>query len=194
MAPFSKMRIGVSCGILNIAHLGGAIGRWEMLVAGEPLADINAAMEQIEPGDVIVSPAAWQYVSSSASGKQLPNGNYLLGSINQTIERRHVERAEPIISSDAGLAALQMYIPGAIKPRLAAGHSGWVAELRMVTVLFVKLPGLDYSTSLDKGQAVMRVLQDVIYKYEGSINKLNVDDKGTTLVAAFGLPPLSHRR
>ncbi|MES2571528.1 MAG: AAA family ATPase, partial [Verrucomicrobiota bacterium] len=31
-----------------------------------------------------------------------------------------------------------------------------------------------------------------LYRYEGSVNKLNVDDKGVTLVAALGLPPLAH--
>jgi class 3 adenylate cyclase len=38
----------------------------------------------------------------------------------------------------------------------------------------------------------MHSLQTAIYHYEGSINKLNVDNKGTTLVAAMGLPPMSH--
>jgi hypothetical protein len=31
-----------------------------------------------------------------------------------------------------------------------------------------------------------------IYQYEGSINKFLMDDKGSTLLAVFGLPPLSH--
>jgi class 3 adenylate cyclase len=39
----------------------------------------------------------------------------------------------------------------------------------------------------------METLQGALYRYAGSINKLNVDDKGITLVAALGLPPLSHR-
>src|SRR5262249_48895505 len=41
-------------------------------------------------------------------------------------------------------------------------------------------------------QNVMQGLQTAIYRYEGSVNKLSVDDKGATLVAGFGLPPLSH--
>ncbi len=38
----------------------------------------------------------------------------------------------------------------------------------------------------------MQYLQQELYRFEGSINKLNVDDKGTSLLAALGLPPLSH--
>ena len=32
----------------------------------------------------------------------------------------------------------------------------------------------------------------MIYRYEGSLNKLAVDDKGTILLAMFGAPPLAH--
>jgi hypothetical protein len=39
----------------------------------------------------------------------------------------------------------------------------------------------------------MQALQTKLYYYAGSINKLNVDDKGITLVAGLGLPPLSHK-
>ena len=35
-------------------------------------------------------------------------------------------------------------------------------------------------------------MQETLYEYEGSLNKLGVDDKGATLVAAFGLPPVAH--
>src|SRR5205823_1916684 len=41
-------------------------------------------------------------------------------------------------------------------------------------------------------QQVMLALQTALYRYEASINKLSVDEKGLTLVAALGLPPLPH--
>lgn len=45
---------------------------------------------------------------------------------------------------------------------------------------------------LEEAQSMMQALQIAIYDYEGSINKLSVDDKGVTLVAALGLPPFAH--
>src|SRR5262249_54660088 len=41
-------------------------------------------------------------------------------------------------------------------------------------------------------QTVLAATQEELYHYEGSLNKLSVDEKGVTLVAALGLPPLSH--
>ena len=39
---------------------------------------------------------------------------------------------------------------------------------------------------------VLRSVQKTIYHYEGSINKFLMDDKGSTLIAVFGLLPLVH--
>ena len=46
--------------------------------------------------------------------------------------------------------------------------------------------------ALERLQAFLTASQEVIYRYEGSLNKLAVDDKGTVLLAMFGAPPLAH--
>ncbi len=33
----------------------------------------------------------------------------------------------------------------------------------------------------------------MVYHHEGSLNKLLMDDKGSTLIVVFGLPPMSHQ-
>ena len=39
---------------------------------------------------------------------------------------------------------------------------------------------------------VLAIAQAAIHKWEGSLNKFLMDDKGSTLIAVFGLPPLAH--
>jgi len=39
---------------------------------------------------------------------------------------------------------------------------------------------------------LMQVIQRVVYRFEGSLNKISQDDKGIMVDAAFGLPPLAH--
>ncbi|HSO56239.1 MAG TPA: AAA family ATPase, partial [Actinomycetes bacterium] len=73
-----------------------------------------------------------------------------------------------------------------------AGHEEWLAELRQITVVFANLPDLDHRAGLDEADQVMRALQSALYRYEGSITKRSLDEKGTTLGAARGLPPLTH--
>lgn len=41
-------------------------------------------------------------------------------------------------------------------------------------------------------QKIMLEIQRSIYNWEGSINKLLVDDKGLLVLCAMGLPPMPH--
>ena len=85
------------------------------------------------------------------------------------------------------------YVPAAIRAQLGAGKGAWFAELRRITVLFVNLPGVTHTTPIDEAQQMMSELQKTLYQFEGSVNKLSVDDKGVTFIGVMGLPPLSHQ-
>src|SRR6266508_644134 len=93
---------------------------------------------------------------------------------------------------EAAQAALRPYIPGAIIHRISAGQSDWLAELRKVTILFMNLPELSHHTSLETAHETMRLIQHLVYRFEGSLNKISQDDKGVMIDAAFGLPPFAH--
>jgi class 3 adenylate cyclase/tetratricopeptide (TPR) repeat protein len=100
----------------------------------------------------------------------------------------------PVAPAGAGAPAALVapYVPRAMLASMVAGHEEWSAELRQITVVFANLPDLDHRIGLEEAQEVMVALQGALYRYEGSINKLTVDEKGTALVAALGLPPLAH--
>lgn len=153
-------------------------------------------------------------------------------------------------------AYLLSYVPGGIREHIRGGGGALTAEHRRCSVLFVNLPGLDYSVvgagsgegsvrsdkfggaktgreSVDTGagstgatsrpgpsraaspateggtqggrrssdalamlltvmQRVMVTMQTTLYSYEGQLRQYIVDDKGTTLIAVFGLYPFSH--
>lgn len=184
-------RVGIGAGEVLIRHVGGVFGRWEFMAAGAPLAQIGQAGRLAEPGQVVLSTEAWELVKSRCRGVTLPGeaGAALLEDVAEPLP--FYATPAPALAAEAEMA-LRAYIPGAILARLAAGQSGWLAELRRVTVIFLNLPDLSYAMPLEQAQAVMRALQSALYHYEGSINKLSVDDKGITLVAGLGLPPLAH--
>lgn len=183
-----SMRLGIGAGEMSVAHIGGVFGRWEFVLSGPAITQVSLAEKQAQPGEVILSPEAWALAQQTGEADECQTGGWRLRNIRATPPHAVLP---PELSPEVE-PALRAYLPGAILARLAAGQSGWMAELRRVTVLFINLPGFGQTTSLDESHAVMRELQRVIYRYEGSINKLNVDDKGVTLVAALGLPPLAH--
>jgi hypothetical protein len=69
-----------------------------------------------------------------------------------------------------------------------------------ISVIFMSVTGIDLAAvdedDVDRvkklGQLLMLRVQESVYAWEGSINKLSFDDKGLLLVAGLGLPPFFH--
>lgn len=184
------LKVSIGAGEVVTMLLGGQFGRAELLLGGRPLRQIGAAEHLAKPGDVVLSPEACNLIGTECACTPVAAEHARLHTVYRPREPRPAPPAEMAVAAEALLS----YIPGAIRSRLAAGHTSWLAELRGVSVLFVNLPALaePENLALERVQQIMQALQAAVYRYEGSINKLSVDEKGLTLVAALGLPPLTH--
>lgn len=191
-----SLQVGVGAGDVYSIHLGGVFNRWEFLLSGTPLVQISQAKEQAIPGKVVLSPDVWQLLKGGCSGRPLQNGFVELSRVKRSVATKAAQLPPLTTAAKQGLLS---YIPAAVTGRLLAGHEEWISEMRQVTVMFIMLPSYGtsithpYVRTLPKAQAVMQALQTKLYYYAGSINKLNVDEKGITLVAGLGLPPLPHK-
>jgi class 3 adenylate cyclase/tetratricopeptide (TPR) repeat protein len=191
------LKLAVSMGKIGTAHVGGVFNRWEFLITGTPLVELGIANQIAQAGDILITPSAWKLIRNDCDG--VPIEFELKDTIAQGGRIEGLNKPSSIFSMPKKLMipegvenSLRPYIPGAVINRLTAGQSSWIAELRRVTVLFINLPDLDQNTELQSSQEIARLIQRSVYRYEGSINKINVDDKGITIVAALGLPPFSH--
>ena len=191
------LKLAISTGNITTAHVGGEFNRWEFLITGTPLVELGIANNLANAGEIIITPSSWKLMRNDCMA--LPLEFELKEAIAQGGRLNGLNKPSSIFSSivrpeiPAGAeSSLRAYIPGAIINRLSAGQSSWIAELRRVTVLFINLPDIDQNTELEKSQKIAQLIQRSVYRYEGSINKINVDDKGITIVAALGLPPFAH--
>ncbi len=184
-----KIRVGVGAGQVTTMQIGGVFGRWELLVTGEPIRQTGLAESQAQPGDVVIAAEAWPLVAMNCMGQALPTGGVRLVSLTDYLPMQPLE--VPLLHTEMA-DTLRFYLPKAILARMDAGQTAWLAEQRRVTVLFINLPDLQATTPLPQAQAMMRSIQSMLYRYEGSISRLGTDAKGPTLVAALGLPPFSH--
>jgi class 3 adenylate cyclase/tetratricopeptide (TPR) repeat protein len=182
------LKICLDAGEITIAHVGGLRNRWDYTVSGPPLAQISRLFHHAPLSGVALSVSAWEWIQSVGEAVPLPDGDVWL----QAIAPLPLMPLNNISLSDTLIAGLRAYIPGAILARLSAGQRDWLAEYRWVTVVFINLPTLNDVASVEPIQSVIAVLQETLYRFEGSINKISVDDKGITLVAALGLPPFAH--
>ncbi|HLO16623.1 MAG TPA: adenylate/guanylate cyclase domain-containing protein, partial [Anaerolineales bacterium] len=191
------LKLAVSMGKISTAHVGGVFNRWEFLITGTPLVELGIANSLAKASEILVTPSAWKLIRNDCNAE--PMEFELKDAIAQGGRLESLNKPSSIFSLPKKLVipdgvenSLRPYIPGAVINRLTAGQSSWIAELRRVTVLFINLPDLDQYTELENAQNIARLIQRSVYRYEGAINKISVDDKGITIVAALGLPPFSH--
>ena len=191
------LKLAISTGSITAAHIGGVFNRWEFLLTGNPLVEVGIANNIARAGEILVTPSSWKLIRNDCYADVVEFE--LKDAIAQGGRLRGLNKPSSIFQNpippsipDGAESLLRPYIPGAIINRLTAGQSGWIAELRRATILFVNLPDINQGTRLADAQNLARLIQRSVYRYEGSINKISVDDKGITILAALGLPPFAH--
>jgi class 3 adenylate cyclase/tetratricopeptide (TPR) repeat protein len=185
-----SLRIGVGAGEVMALRVGGDGGRWQLLLAGGPVVQSGLAEQQAARGEVVLSPEAWELGHDGCTGERLPAGGVRLTTATISIGSRPRPHANEELSDDV----VQAYVPEVVRTRLAAGQAEWMAELRRVTPFFLNLLDVNPGGAdmLEPLQPAVAAIQPILRQYEGSLKEVIVDDKGLTLVAVFGLPPLAH--
>jgi len=172
------MKIGIGAGETLAAQVGGVGDRWEYVIAGDPLRQVAQAEHQAARGEIVLSPEAKAVVSP----QPLPS---------RPLPRLDWSRVQ---NPAAVEAVLRAYVPHVVTAWLGEELREWLAVLRPMSVLFIGVSGVDYALTdaVPRLHTFLRAAQEVIQRYEGSINKLAVDDKGTIFIVLFGAPPRAH--
>ncbi len=136
-------KVGIGTGEIAVLHVGGVLGRWELLISGEPLVQCGLAEQNARAGEVVLSSQAWALVSHACKGATIKGDHVLLESIASPPQVRS-DPCPPVPPETA--LSLRNFIPGAILNRIDAGLNDWLAELRPVTVVFINLPHFDVAS------------------------------------------------
>jgi class 3 adenylate cyclase/tetratricopeptide (TPR) repeat protein len=184
------LKVNVEAGDLLFANIGGSYGHWALMAAGEPFEKVIKGQEGIQPGVVVMSRETFLLAGEQYSSMKI--GGAFVQLVPQDFD--HTSTPDPPIPEDLTEESLRAYIPPPVLSRLDAQQSDWLAELRRVTVLYLSIFGIQYESErvLDDLQMVMRITQKALADHGGTLLQIGVDDKGTTMVLAFGLPPQIH--
>ena len=179
-------RVAVTEGPARIAFVGGADGRFEALADGDAIARAAPAL-RLGPGRARRDRPGRR---AAARGR----GARATRRLTRTVARSPVPPPGEAPRSDVAPALLAPFVPRGDQMRLEAKQSGWVAEFRRVSVLFVMLPSLGRAggASLAETDAAFRAVQDCVYRFGGSVNQFLADDKGHVVLAIWGLPHAVH--
>jgi class 3 adenylate cyclase len=182
-----RLRAGVAAGRTLAVRVGTA-ERWELAVAGPAVADAFAAQSFAATGEVALSTGAQSALNGAARWTPMSDG---LGVLLEVTASPDAEVAEaPAVEAPHTLAG---YLPDVVRARVLGSSGDWLPELRPVTAVFVRLDDIDArAPDVDRLQTAMALLQQGADAYEGSVDHLVFDDKGTVVTVLFGLPPRAH--
>ncbi|MBC8161955.1 MAG: adenylate/guanylate cyclase domain-containing protein, partial [Roseiflexaceae bacterium] len=199
-----RLRIGVHSGRVFAAQVGDA-EHIELIVTGRTINRVALAQEIAESGEVVISEATLGLLAGAAASPR-QGGFHLLERLPEAVAPMYAsapiwtpgagDQAE-LAALEARIAALRPYLPRQLPRRFLEQAEGASGEFRSVSVLFVNffpfsaaldLLGDDTATAAQVLNAYYLRAQQVIHRYGGIVNKVDMSTYGDKLMALFGAP------
>jgi len=159
------------------AVAGGTITR---LARAEHLAARGEVMLDAATADMLVGQMGLGEWRTAETGERFV-------VVQALLKERAPRASDGPFSVDA--ETLRPWIPGAVFDREQSGHGSLLTELRSAAAFFVSFTGIDYDADPQSGQkldSLLRGVQAIIFRYEGTLMELSIGDKGSYLYASFG--------
>ena len=211
-----SVKIGIGVGQCHILFVGGLFGRCEYLCVGECMRQACESETHSEHGgQVLMSEKVKEnveenYLFREASVQEgyKKNDNlkyYLITGEKTDNKKRITTKADAFLMRKLfdikkvreKVVTLRQFLPAGVKKYLNIEKEGWCKEIRLVSSMFLNIK-IDLSQLRDendymKVQIIANTVQRCIYRTRGALNKFLMDDKGSVMLVAWGLPPLSGR-
>lgn len=184
-------RVSVSCGELLTLALATEGERGIGVLGGDAVRQLAVPHGAAEPGDVVLSAAA-AAAAFPGSPERAP-GAWRAGGVLALTAQPAPPRPAPTWPAPAVLspAARRPWLPRVVCERGDAGQAAWVDEFRTATICFVTLPdGAADDPRLLQAEVQRRIA--ALARFEGDCLGVVIDEKGATLIGAFGLPGRAH--
>jgi class 3 adenylate cyclase/predicted ATPase len=183
------MKVGLALGPVLCTTVGDPCIRLEYLIAGEVLDRCADAEHHASKGEVVAHDDLLPMIPDVEIVERREGFTCISGKAG---ERASVPLpiwdARDLIAAQATLAA---YLHPVIAQRLRLGQSSFINEHRKVTVLFISFSGFDYDHDpgvAAKLQTYLDAAIQIIDRYDGYLNKVDMGDKGSKAIVLFGAP------
>jgi class 3 adenylate cyclase/tetratricopeptide (TPR) repeat protein len=181
------MKIGIARGSL-LSMTAGDADRLEYILAGGPLDRCADAEHHADKGEIVVENNLLDDLGWLSTLEQRDG----FSCIGRLLRPARPMPARPLSETSAEAEAIYTrYLHPAIAQRIAIGQAGFINEHRQVSVLFVNFSGFDYDADPQAGARLQDYLREVfavVRRYDGSVNLVDMGDKGSKYIVLFGAP------
>ena len=208
-----SVKVGLGFGECKVLLVGGIFDRFECLVVGESMRQACSSECHCQGGgEVVVCESVYNLIKKYYYFELAPpdkehgdnDGLKYYKIINTKVKDKLTSRADAFLMRKKFALAeiktkaneLKKFVPAAITMYLDVEQEKWSKESRLLTIMFLNL-SIDLTHTqtqdgLEHIQHIINIVQRCIYRTQGSLNKFLMDDKGSVLLLAWGLPPLSN--
>ncbi len=180
------LRASIGAGAIRALELGGVDDKWLFMVDGDALEQVVACDAVAEPGTVTMSTRAVELAGDRVETRSIGPTAACLERLQREPPHNAEFRSLPILDEEIW----PHLVPGVVFQHVSQDMAEWLAEFRTASVVVMSLDrGKDDTGTLD---ALVRLMQESIFRLEGQVYQCLVDDKGANLLATFGMPPLAH--
>ena len=211
-----SVKIGIGVGPIHILFVGGLFTRCEYLCVGECMRQaFESEKRSTDGGQIIISEKVERYINKAYNFEEMqPSKDYgasdnlkyyrIVGKKKER-KRRITIRADALkikkkfdlFTIKPEINTLRKFLPAGVKGYLNIERESWCKELRLVTCSFLNiekdLSQLDNEDTFIQVQTIVNTVQRCIYRTRGALNKFLMDDKGSGMLVAWGIPPFSSR-
>ena len=209
-----SVKVGLGFGECKVLLVGGIFDRFECLVVGESMRQACSSECHCQGGgEVVVCESVYNLIQQYYDFEEAPpdyeHGEndglkyFKLIKAKNTMDKVKI-RADAFLMRKKFSALeiktkyneLKKFVPAAIAMYLDIEQEIWSKESRLLTIMFLNLSiDLKHTKTQDGLEHIQNIISKVqrcIYRTQGSLNKFLMDDKGSVLLIAWGLPPLSN--
>ena len=176
-----RLRAAVLEGHIFAIKAGGADGHWLFFLGGDCLSEISHLLSTAKPGGVALSSAIQGAAADLSRMTASPR------------DGRGAQSDTGTLTAAISNSQVFPFLPRALR-RAGRLTEGWLAEFRLISVLFVRFPELHCRRTVDLQhiQSVVAKVQETVDHYDGNTLRVSMNDKGPFILCAFGLPQNAH--
>jgi class 3 adenylate cyclase/tetratricopeptide (TPR) repeat protein len=182
-----RQRISAEVGEIHCCKLGGLYGQWCFVVVGSPFQRLGEAYRKARVGDVVLCSELHRTIRDHCEGRLSEELFVLDSMLNCKMP------STQFVWQDAEKQQIEALVPNVVVDHLRLGEGKWLAEFRNITIVYVNLLDLCFRDEfVDALQAAVLEVQRAAHRFDGIVHKTLMDDKGFSIMLAFGLPALAH--
>lgn len=181
----------ISAGYWQMTELEGVDGNWLFNFSGQVFDDLTLSSHNKAPDEILISEKALACLDNDLRTVPLEHNTYILKEIPRHFSIPQVKELQ--LTTDA-VNKLKAFVPKTLTFPITRDRLKWIAEIRPVTIVFVKLPNKSMHSSENRSKLLTTVgmVTNLVREYDALLNQVWMDEKESNMLICFGPPPSAH--